>query len=262
MQVDLVALGLCMPGLPDWQTSLPVLRGELPYQSAELLPAPSNLLPPNERRRAPLAVRLAFAAAEEAVKNGALDPAQWATVFASSDADTPIIHRISTALAETGRVVSPTDFHNCVHNAAAGYWSIAALCRLPSSSLSAWDASFAAGLIEAATLAHCERLPVLLVAYDIPPPVPLYATRPIAQSAAVALAIRASGSHDNAVLARMTLRLEARGADTGCADPTLETLRLGNPAARALPLLVLLAHAQSGAVLLPSSSGSLRVNLQ
>lgn len=262
MQVDLVALGLCMPGLPDWRSSLSMLRGETPYQAAERLPAPSNLLPPNERRRAPLAVRLAFAAAEDAMKNGALDPAQWATVFASSDADTPIIHRISSALAETARVVSPTDFHNCVHNAAAGYWGIAALCRLPSSSLSAWDASFAAGLIEAATLAHCERLPVLLVAYDIPPPVPLHATRPIAQPAAVALAIRASSSHDDAVLAHMSLRLEARGADTACTDAALEALRLGNPAARALPLLSLLATAKAGAVLLPTTSGSLRISVQ
>ena len=256
MNIDLVAIGLSMPGLPDWASARAVLRGEQPHTASELVPTPSSLLPPNERRRAPLAVRLAFAAAEDAMQNGALNPAEWATVFASSDADTPIIHRIASALAEPQRVVSPTDFHNCVHNAAAGYWSIAAQCRLPSSSLSAWDASFAAGLLEAATLALTENLPVLLVAYDIPPPAPLYATRPIAQPAAVALALRAPAP---GALARLTLHPATGNADTPCDDASLEQLRCSNPAARALPLLGLLARACSGQVWLPATDGSLRV---
>lgn len=259
MNIDLVAIGLSMPGLPDWTSARVVLRSEQPHITSELVPTPSNLLPPNERRRAPLAVRLAFAAAEDAVKNGTMNPAEWATVFASSDADTPIIHRIASALAEPQRVVSPTDFHNCVHNAAAGYWSIAAQCRLPSSSLSAWDASFAAGLLEAATLALTENLPVLLVAYDIPPPVPLYATRPIAQPAAVALALRAPAP---GALAKLTLHIDGARADTCCDDANLESLRLGNPAARSLPLLALLSGARSGEVWLPATHGSLRVSVQ
>lgn len=260
MKLDLIALGLSLPGLPDWASAAPVLHGEQPYLAAPLIPTPSNLLPPNERRRAPLAVRLAFAAAEDAMRQGALDPAQWATVFASSDADTPIIHRIAASLAEPQRVVSPTDFHNCVHNAAAGYWSIAAQCRLPSTSLSAWDASFAAGLVEAATLALVEALPVLLVAYDIPPPEPLHATRPIAQPAAVALALCAPGS-GRPVLASLTLKLESETRESPCEDASLEALRLANPAARALPLLIALARGETAALHLPAVRGSLRVTV-
>lgn len=259
MIIDLLAIGLAMPGLPDWASARAVLCGEQPYRAGELVPTPSKLLPPNERRRAPLAVRLAFAAAEDAMQNGALNPTEWATVFASSDADTPIIHRIASALAESHRVVSPTDFHNCVHNAAAGYWSIAAQCRLPSSSLSAWDASFAAGLLEASTLALSEDLPVLLVAYDIPPPLPLYATRPIAQPAAVALALRPPAP---SAQARLTLRLDSAGTDTSFDDPSLERLRLSNPAARSLPLLALLAGLREGDVSLPATHGNLRVHVQ
>ncbi len=261
MKLDLVAIGISMPGLPDWASARAVLRGEQPYSASELALTPSNLLPPNERRRAPLAVRLAFAAAEDALGHGALDPGQWATVFASSDADTVIIHRIVSSLAGPQRLVSPTDFHNCVHNAAAGYWSIAAGCRLPSTSLSAWDASFAAGLLEAAALALAEELPVLLVAYDLPPPPPLWATRPIAQPAAVALALRAAGSAPGA-LAQLTLSLEASAPDTPCTDATLEALRLANPAARALPLLQRLASGGTGELLLTAPCGSLRVQLQ
>ena len=76
----------------------------------------------------------------------ALPAASLATVFASSDADLAIIHRICLALTATPRLISPTDFHNSVHNAAAGYWSIAAGARAASTTISAHDGSFAAGL--------------------------------------------------------------------------------------------------------------------
>ena len=41
---------------------------------------------------------------------------EWAQlgVFASSDADLAIIHRICVALTATPRLISPTDFHNSV----------------------------------------------------------------------------------------------------------------------------------------------------
>lgn len=259
MKLDLLAVGLSMPGLAGWVASQAVLRGEQAHALAELPPSAMTLLPANERRRAPPTVRLAFAAAEDAVDNGGLQPAEWATVFVTSEADTPIIHRICHALAEPARLVSPTDFHNCVHNAAAGYWSIAAGCRLPSSSLSAWDLSFTAGLLEAGALALVEELPVLLVAYDLPPPVPLYASRKIAQPAALALALRAPGN--GPALARLHLqRGGADDAESRCADVSLEALRLSNPAARALPLLVALAQGR-GSVVLPAVGGTLRVEL-
>jgi len=54
-----------------------------------------------------------------------------------------------------------------VHNAAAGYWTIATGCRAASSALTAFDASFAAGLLEAATQCAADERPVLLVAFDV-----------------------------------------------------------------------------------------------
>lgn len=234
---DVAAIGLSLPGLANLAAARLVLLGQGAYQPSDTPPTASALLPANERRRAPLAVRLAFAAAEDAMQGH--DPAEWATVFASSDADTPIIHRICSALDSPQRMVSPTDFHNCVHNAAAGYWSIAARCSLPSSSISAYDHSFTAGLLEAASLCMAEARPVLLVAYDIPPPAPLYATRPITLPAAIALALCPAGT--GAALATLKLAASAAVA-TSCIDPALEALRLGNPAARGLPLVQLLLN--------------------
>lgn len=257
--VYLLALGVVAPGMPTWGDCRAVLRGEAAYQPAALSVAGSQLLPANERRRAPLAVRLAFAAAEDCMREQAVGAADCATVFASSDADTPIIHRICAALAEPNRIISPTDFHNCVHNAAAGYWSIAVGSQRPSCSLSGHDGSFASGLLEAAALAHGDGETVLLVAYDIPPPEPLLGVRPILQPFATALLLSAQPSA-GAFALELSL---GDAAISACAAPALEQLRQENPAARALPLLTAIAQGGGAGVLLPlpmsAATGSLRV---
>ena len=255
------AVGCCAPGLDGWDQAQPVLRGERPYERQELPPHQSQLLPANERRRAPLAVRLAFRVAEDALRLDQRSPQRLASVFASSDGDTHISHRISLALAQPQRVVSPTDFHNSVHNAAAGYWSIATQARLPSVSLSACHASFAAGLLEAGGLAEVEDLECLLVAFDVRPPDLLQPLWPVTESAAFALILsprRSAGS-----LAVMHVEPIPRVADTGMPEAGLETLRLSNAAARALPLLALLARGEPGAVLLDGAGEhSLRLDLE
>ncbi len=237
IEVFVDAIGFAAPGMEDWASARKVLRGESAYVAQELSTYQPNLLPPNERRRAAPAVRLAFRIAEDAMKTSTFKAAELATVFATSDGDTSILHRLCTALAQPQRAVSPTDFHNSVHNAAAGYWSIAAGAKPPSTSLSAFDASFAAGLLEAATLAVVERRPVLLACYDVVPPAPLYATRPIEVPMGVALVLAPDG-------AGQPIEVDAqRGRDIPMGDAALEKLRLANPAGRALPLLQQLARA-------------------
>ncbi len=54
-----------------------------------------------------------------------------------------------------------------MHNAAAGYWTIATGCHEASTALSAFDASFGAGLLEAAIQCQADERPVLLVAFDV-----------------------------------------------------------------------------------------------
>lgn len=233
------AVGLVANGLPDWQHAQLVLRGDAAYAAAELpLPA-STLLPPNERRRATASVRQAFRAAEDALRDAVTPADELAAVFASSDADLAIIQRICLALLEPARPVSPTDFHNSVHNAAAGYWSIATGSRAPSSTICAYDASFAAGLLEAATLLADAGPPTLLVSYDVPGPPLLQARRPFSGPASCALVLRADAGPRP--LARLAVRVAA-AVETRCADPALEALRLGNPALRALPLLAAIAR--------------------
>src|SRR5690606_40428753 len=83
---------------------------------------------------------------EDLLRDNPVSIRRCAAVFASSGGDYPIIDQICKALCEPERLVSPTQFHNSVHNSAAGYWSIATGSRAPSTSISAFDDTFAAGL--------------------------------------------------------------------------------------------------------------------
>jgi hypothetical protein len=179
--------------------------------------------------------------------------ASLASVFASSDAELAIIHRICLALTTTQRLISPTDFHNSVHNAAAGYWSIAAGARAASTTISAHDGSFGAGLLEACSQVLADGCDTLLVAFDLPAPEPLNAKRYIARPAAVALVLtRNATAQSMAALTCATTDEE----ETKLEDVALEQLRLGNPATRALPLLQSLALARFGRVFLPMGPGT------
>lgn len=251
--------GIAAPGLPDWAGAGAVLRGETPYVATALAPYAPPRLPPNERRRATASIRQAFQAAEDALAGSGLPADQLASVFSSSDADLAIIHRISSALAGPVRAISPTDFHNSVHNAASGYWSIATGSKRPSTTICAYDAGFAAGLLEAAPMVAADGHDTLLVCYDVPGPPPLDAVRPFACAASTALLLRRERSART--LARLELSL-LNAPETRLADPALEALRLGNPALRALPLLQALARGEAGeAVLALPGRLALRITL-
>ena len=243
LTVLVTGIGLLGPGLPDWSFAQGALQHPADWTPGPMtLPLPQNL-PAAERRRAGVPIRLAFAAAQQAVDHARADPAHLRTVFTSSGADSDNCHVILETLASNDRSVSPTRFHNSVHNAASGYWSIAVGCQAPSTSLCAYDGSFAAGLFEVASQLHASGDDCLLVAYDAPYPLPLQQLRPISHPFSVALVL--STRADAPALARLTLGLNPDGAPTTMPTPALEALRSGVPAARCLPLLQALAGAAS-----------------
>jgi hypothetical protein len=247
MQVFIEGIGLIGPGLPGWSASRAILSGVEPYQSQPVVPPQVERLPPAERRRAGLTIRLAIAAGTEALAQAARDPADMAMVFAASGGDGETIHAILSVLATGQREVSPTRFHNSVHNAPSGYWAVATGSRAPSTSLSAYDASFAAGLLEAATQAVVHDRAVTLIAYDVPYPEPLHAARPIGSSFGVALVLTPIPTQRMLVRLGVTMA-EAGSTATVMQRPDLEQLRLGNPAARCLPLLGMIAQGGVGAI--------------
>jgi hypothetical protein len=261
MRVFVEGVGLHGPGLRGWQASRAVLAGQQAYQSAPTAVAASELLPAAERRRAGVPVKLALAAGQEALATAARDAAATATVFASSSGDCENVHHILEALVTPERRISPTRFHNSVHNAAAGYWSIATQCRAASTSLCCHDGSVAAGLLEAASQVAAAGAPVALIAYDHPYPEPLNAVRTIRGEFGMALVL-APQPTDRAVAVLDVAFMPQEADATRVADPGLEALRTGAPAARSLPLLAALARGARETVVLEFVAGThLRVTV-
>lgn len=245
-------VALIAPGLPDWEAAQPVLRGEAAYAAAPtVLPAAAQL-PPAERRRASQVVRLALALGSAACTMSGRDPASLPSVFSSADGDGHNCHALCATLASGDPLVSPTRFHNSVHNAAAGYWTIASGATGPCSILAGFDASFGAGLLEAAALVATRAEPVLLVAFEGDYPEPLKAARPIPGATGIALVLAPEAGP--AGLARLKLSFCDRPA-TPLADPGLEALRLAVPAARGLALLQALARKDWGGMVLDYLAG-------
>ncbi len=253
MRLSVGGIGFVAPGLVGWPAARDCLTGIAAYQPEPLPRLKPEGLPANERRRLSTTMRLALTVAGEALVDAPESAQQIATVFASGNGDGDIIDAICEELARPAPAVSPTQFHNSVHNAPAGYWSIAARAMTPHTAVAAHDATFAAGLLEAATMA-AEGLPVLLVAYDRPLPEPLNKTRPGHGEFACALLLNQQ-SED--ISTGLSLRLESGGGESTVTDPLLEELRGGNPAARALPLLTALADSRDDAeIRLPYLDGT------
>lgn len=240
MNVYLKGIAATGPGFENWEALSNHLVAGTPL-AAGFVPRPQGAILPNvERRRASATIKLAVDVAQQAQQQSGMNTEDLALVFASSNGDTDTIHHICEALATPERFVSPTRFHNSVHNAPAGYWGIASGSMQPSNSICAWNHTFAAALVEAATQCLSEQVPVLLAVFDTPFPAPLYEITPGHQPFGVALVLDANPAGG---LARLSLALDGNAdlAATPMSDDALENMRRDASAARSLPLLAALA---------------------
>ncbi|MDP1899792.1 MAG: beta-ketoacyl synthase chain length factor [Rubrivivax sp.] len=261
LTVHVAGIGALGPGLPDWAAARACLLAPGTWQRQATVVPQSDLLPPTERRRAGSVVKASIAVADAACRHAGVDPASMATVFASSSGEPANCHALCEALATAERLVSPTRFTNSVHNAAAGYWHIATHSMQASTSLCGFDASFAAGLLEAAAQCQSGQRPVLLVACDSPYPEPLNALRHVADVFAVALLLQPVGGGGGGCSA-LQLRLQGAAPDTACDDARFEELRRTIPAARSLPLMQALARQAPVTMVLEGPPGlSLRLDV-
>ena len=270
-------IALWTPQWPQWAAAQAALRAEAAFIAEDLNPTQSlpqtpspTLLTPAERRRAPATVALALEVAAAAAAMSGRNAAELPTVFTSAHGDLAINDAMCRAVIDTPLLVSPTKFINSVHNAPAGYWAIATVCREPSTALSALDHSFAAGFFEAALQATADDQAVLLVGYD------MAATGPLADVAAsrgpmaVALVLSPHARASSAWVLSLTLQAASDAAPTPCRSAACASLA-SHGMKEALPLLEALAacgtptpnDAPMDTVVMPlSSSQVLHVRLQ
>lgn len=258
-EIDIAGIGVWSQRFSGWDEFRSLLAGGTP---AEVEPLRPELIPPRERRRAPLSVKMAIEVMNQACRMAGLTPAEAATVFAGVYGDLQITDYMCRTLADSPAALSPTRFHNSVHNAATGYWAIATGAHGPANAISAYEHSAPMALLEAAVQAVEEDTPVVVTVQELAAPGPYKPFYDTDMPLSAALVVLPRG-HAGAVLAsaRFDLRHEA------CAIPELPVLGDldwgDNYAAGILPLLAALAGNGERVINLPVSPRmSLRLELE
>lgn len=245
MRVWLSGIGISAAGVPDWEAARSIICGEREFEAAEYSYRAPELLSGAERRRCPASVKLALDVAEQARVMAGVEGAEMAGVFASMTGDGPIVTRSLATLADNPHYLSPTDFHNSVHNAAVGYWAIATGSYHSATSLTAAEESFAAALLKAAMQVLSGNAPVMLCAYEVP------FTAPLDVKAGIPVPFGAALVLQNEPSAASPARLDI-AFDEGTTTPSrpLREFWSGlfdtNPAARVIPLAEQVALMERG----------------
>jgi hypothetical protein len=257
LRVQVEGIGLWTPQVPDFDALRRLLAGDVLAEPASRPAAAALSL--NERRRAPESVLVAIEAAMQAVAMSHRSAENLACVFASAYGDQATTDYMCHVLAQAPGELSPTRFHNSVHNAAAGYWTIATNCRAPSSAICAGTASFGAGLLEAATQACADQRAVLLVCSDTAGVGPLgeLIGCQLAFGCALVLSPLTEPHLPRLELAMVTDAPRHVPLPATCAAWMHE-----NPSAASLPLLAMLANDGGECVLAASERQGLFVQLE
>jgi hypothetical protein len=255
LDIRIEGIGFWAPGWADWNAACAGLRGEAQADAEVIKPSPA-LLVAAERRRAPLAVLLACEIAAQACAASGHAVDTLPSVFAATHGDLIITDYMCSTLAQAPRELSPIKFHNSVHNAPAGYWTIAAHCHAGSTSISSWHSTFAVALFEAAVQATAENVPVLLSAYDTESPGPLAEVSPASSIFGVAMVIAPADARG----ATMRIGFNATTADVPVSPQlpiAFEEMSETNPmASQSLPLLAAIAAGMPTTLELPAGTHS------
>jgi len=256
LRVRVEGIGLWSPQLANFDALRQLLSGEQP-QAPDPRPH-AGALSPNERRRAPQSVLVAIEAASQAMAMSGRAADSVACVFASGFGDHVTTDYMCQVLARAPTELSPTRFHNSVHNASAGYWTIATACRAPSSATCAGNASFGASLLEAAVLACADHRAVMLVCSDTAGVGPLGELIGCTRALGCALVVT-PGTNEGTQL-RLCATTSSPGHDALPAD--CMSWMSDNPSAACLPLLTMLARGEGECVLAVSAQLALHVQME
>lgn len=234
MQASVTGVGCWLRGVHSWQQWQTAAADSFTAAQAAEWEAPKPAaIPARERRRAGLTINLAVEVVHQACEQAGLDKHLPASFFVSAMGDTDITDYMCRKLAQPEKLLSPTKFHNSVHNAASGYWTISAENRTPSGYVGGYQNSFAVGLLETLCWSVAEQRPAALAAYDIRNAAPFQDICPVDEHLGLALIVSPA---DDGVALRAEVQTEARGA-LQPHHAHLQHLAMVNPAGRGLSLL-------------------------
>jgi hypothetical protein len=257
-KVDLTGVGVWSESFSGWGQFCAVADGTSVEADSKLQP---ELIPARERRRAPHFVKMAIEVMDQACTMAGIDRSSVATVFGSGMGDMQITDYMCRTLATMPRTISPTKFHNSVHNAATGYWSIATESHAPASAVSGYAHSSSIAMLEGATQAMEENIPVLVTVQEGAAPTPFKSIYDCDRPLAVSLLFTPPGMGPSPFC---ELQVGVSRHDLPKEKPSLlasGALR-GNFVVELLDLLLVVANGKSRSVNLPiSTSASLSIDV-
>ena len=203
--------------------------------------APPALILAREGRRAPQSVKMAVEVMSQACEMASISPTDVAVVFSSSMGDMQITDYLCHPLSAPPRLVSPTMFHNSVHNAPTGYWSIATQSHAPASAISAFSNTAPMAFLEAAIQVAEEGNPVLLVTQEGVAVPALRDSCPSNHPFSAALLLAPPGYGVPGVVS-IRFAVTRESVEWPELPRNLQENLLGNPGARLLPLLAAIAR--------------------
>lgn len=258
LDISFLGFGLWGRGLTSYPEFSQQLQTDFDgLAQAEFLVPKPEAIAPKERRRAGLTINIAVEVAHQACAQAAVDISQIPSVFVSAMGDTAITDYMCRKLAQPQKMLSPTKFHNSVHNAPSGYWTISAENRAPSSFVGGFAESFGAGVLEAASQSIAMQTPVLAVFYDIANEPPFAGLCPVAETLAVGLVVapQTQASAENLTALNASLSYVSRQPGEQESMPksaALARLAQSNPMGPALALVEQFGAAQQGGLRSPS----------
>lgn len=243
--VEIAGLGAWSPAFADWASFCSGLRSGAWSTDVVLQP---ELIPQRERRRAPQLVKMAIEVMDQACKMADMNADDVAVVFSSAMGDMQITDNLCRALGATPKLVSPTQFHNSVHNAAPGYWSITTGAFTPATAVSAHEHTASMAFLEAAIQVVEENTPVVLVTQEIAAPFPLFDICPSEQAFSAAFLLTPPG-YGSVGICSLDFCVTEGAEDWRELDPRLSPKLASNFGARLLPLLTAIADGEQHAEL-------------
>jgi len=213
LRAQLRGVGLWTPAHPSldaWVEAGMPDRWATPASPAR---PPAALLHSRLRRRTSTLTRAAVTAIEAAVATSGGDLGRARFVLVSSFGEIQTTVTLLSQLAEPGGPVSPTKFHNSVHNTATGYLSIATGNHSEATALAGGPHSLDIGLLEVlAGFAEGDEEALLVFAEErLPPP---FTRDDAEQTFAVALHLASSSSSSSSARASASAGGVQAGGDS------------------------------------------------
>ena len=248
--VDVVGLGIWMPGVPDLDAFVAGARGR--DTNSQESPPRGDCIERRSRRRASALSRAMAEACSQATVQAKVDPKTVATVFGSMLGEAGIMLTLLHQLW-SGEEMSPMKFATSVHSAAAGVVSISAGNRAFTTSLSADHDTVSSALTEAGGLIATTGEPAIVICGDDASPDDFVEGEDSFELMAAAVALAPVGS----AKALATITLPRDGVTSPLLEPASLPERIAlNPQAGLIDLVAAVARRDSGELRLDRGRGS------